>query len=326
MRWPSLAIAVLLAAPIALALSPPSAPQSPSASTGAAVGEIDLAWSAPLSEGASPVAGYHIYRSLSAGSLAHLALVPNVTSFTDSTVPDARPYFYRIAAVNGDGEGPLTDAVSAQAKSPPTAPTAFATATGPGTTNVTLSWAAPVHNGLAPILDYRVYRASSWTGPFTLHATVSGSTFSYVDAIGTINTTFAYKVSALNVHGEGEATAVHNASTAHRSSAPMNVTAAQVFPVSGLLITWDRPLDTGGIPVMAWNVYRSIDGGAFNIYVSITPQFMRYHEERCPIQSTCAYQVAALSALGVGTRSDPTDALMGDAIPVTGRCVPCGNS
>jgi hypothetical protein len=72
-------------------------------------GGISLAWSAPATGG--PATQYRIYR----GGFGKEVLLTTVTgtTFTDVT-PMYTYYFYRIAAVNGSGQGPYTADVGAQ--------------------------------------------------------------------------------------------------------------------------------------------------------------------------------------------------------------------
>jgi hypothetical protein len=73
------------------------------------VGGISLAWNPPASGG--PPTQYRIYR----GAYGKETLLTTVTgtSFTDVT-PMYTYYFYRVAAVNGSGQGPYTADLGAQ--------------------------------------------------------------------------------------------------------------------------------------------------------------------------------------------------------------------
>jgi Big-like domain-containing protein/fibronectin type III domain protein len=67
---------------------------------------VVLAWSTPDDRG-SPISSYNVYRRTgNAGSFAPLATVGgNVNTYTDGTIDPAQTYFYRVTAVNGQGEG-----------------------------------------------------------------------------------------------------------------------------------------------------------------------------------------------------------------------------
>lgn len=83
-----------------------------------------------------------------------------------------------------------------------TAPTAPQTlqATG-GDSQVSLTWSAPASNGGSAVLSYQIYRGLS-AGTETLFASPAGVGTSYVDNTAANNTTYFYKVSAINAVGE----------------------------------------------------------------------------------------------------------------------------
>jgi hypothetical protein len=89
----------------------PAAPSLASATPGA--GTVGLQWSAPAWNGGSAVSGYDIYRGTASGAESLLAQVGNVTSYTDSTVTNGTPYYYKVSAVNSVGEGAQSGELSA---------------------------------------------------------------------------------------------------------------------------------------------------------------------------------------------------------------------
>jgi hypothetical protein len=81
----------------------PGVPQDVSASMD--LGYIDLSWTAPASNGGSPVTQYDIYRGTSSGSETFLATVAGVTTFTDKNVSYGQAYYYTVVAINNKGAG-----------------------------------------------------------------------------------------------------------------------------------------------------------------------------------------------------------------------------
>ena len=67
--------------------------------------EVTLAWTAPESDGGSPVTGYVVLRGASRDALAVVATLGAVTAWTDATVERGTPYYYTVAAVNAVGQG-----------------------------------------------------------------------------------------------------------------------------------------------------------------------------------------------------------------------------
>ena len=77
-------------------------------------GQVALSWSAPVSDGGSPVTGYKIYRGTSSGAESFLVAPAGTgTSYTDGTVTNGTTYFYKVSALNGVGEGVLSNERSA---------------------------------------------------------------------------------------------------------------------------------------------------------------------------------------------------------------------
>ncbi|MGH3136875.1 MAG: fibronectin type III domain-containing protein, partial [Gaiellaceae bacterium] len=96
--------------------SPPDGP--PSAPTGltavAGTSTASLSWNAPTFDGGSPLTGYRVYRGTSPNPTT--ALTPDlgvVTSFQDSGLTNGQTYYYKVSALNANGEGPLSSEASA---------------------------------------------------------------------------------------------------------------------------------------------------------------------------------------------------------------------
>ena len=95
----------------------PSAPQNLTAQAAKGKG-VQLSWSAPASNGGSPITGYNIYRGTFSGgeTPTPLASVGNVTSFKDTSTTRGQTYYYIVKAVNAVGESPASNEASAIAK------------------------------------------------------------------------------------------------------------------------------------------------------------------------------------------------------------------
>lgn len=74
---------------------------------------ITLTWSAPNSEGDSPITNYIIYRGTSSGGETYLTTVDNVLTYTDISVTNDQTYYYKVSAMNSVGEGSQSNEVSA---------------------------------------------------------------------------------------------------------------------------------------------------------------------------------------------------------------------
>jgi len=90
----------------------PGAPRNLTATGG--VLQIILNWEAPDSCNFG-ITNYRIYRSTSPNPTTLLTTVGNVLTYTDSSVTAGTTYYYRVTAVNAEGEGGYSNEVSATA-------------------------------------------------------------------------------------------------------------------------------------------------------------------------------------------------------------------
>ena len=75
--------------------------------------QVTLTWSAPESDGGLPITNYSVYKVDRDGSYALLATIGDVLSYTDKGLTDGVTYYYKVAAVNINGEGPNSTQVHA---------------------------------------------------------------------------------------------------------------------------------------------------------------------------------------------------------------------
>lgn len=190
----------------------PSAPINPIATAGEA--QIQLNWQAPASDGGSPVLNYTVYRGTTSGATPFLTFLGNVLVYVDTGLTSGQTYFYRISATNANGEGLLSNEVSATPIGSPGAPTNLQTSSGDG--YVYLSWDAPANDGGSAVTNYAVYRGTSAAG-VTLLANV-GNVLYYNDTGAVNGQTYYYTVSAVN--GVGESAASTSASATPNAYVP----------------------------------------------------------------------------------------------------------
>ncbi len=97
--------------------NPPLAPLNLQATAGN--GQVNLAWSAPSSNGGAPITSYTIYKSTVQGQETKSVTLTNTsTSYTDTSVTNGQTYYYTITATNIAGESPQSN----EATATPTAP------------------------------------------------------------------------------------------------------------------------------------------------------------------------------------------------------------
>ena len=74
--------------------------------------QVVLAWAAPASDGGSPITGYKLYRSTTSGGAYALIASPTALTYTDTGLTNGQTYWYKVSAVNANGEGANCSAVS----------------------------------------------------------------------------------------------------------------------------------------------------------------------------------------------------------------------
>lgn len=90
-------------------IKPPGEPREVQASAGE--NYVFLIWSAPASDGNSEITNYNIYRSTTSGEENLLVTVSNIFSYNDTTVTNGKTYYYKISAINDEGEGERSEEV-----------------------------------------------------------------------------------------------------------------------------------------------------------------------------------------------------------------------
>jgi fibronectin type 3 domain-containing protein len=167
-------------------------------------GQVNLAWQVPLYNGGYAITGFQVWRSESS-SFANPVLLATATNlnYIDTTAAYNKVYYYKVAAVNEVGASALTAAASASI-TPPGVPTSLVVKVN-GSSNITVTWGAPVSDGGTPVMAYNVYRATSSTGlPVKVAQITASSPLTYVDTSISKGTTYYYWVSAANAAGEGQ--------------------------------------------------------------------------------------------------------------------------
>lgn len=120
--------------------TPPAKPGFPKAPTGltavASTGQIALSWSAPASNGGSPITRYDIYRD-GAGTPFHSVTTRSYTDIVANGVTHA----YRVTAVNKVGHGPYSN--TASGTTPDVASPSPTLSTSPAPSAMPLSGSSP---------------------------------------------------------------------------------------------------------------------------------------------------------------------------------------
>ena len=172
---------------------PPAAPTGLTATTISSSG-IDLTWA----DQAANESGYQLERSDAGGPFAEIALLPaDVIAFSDIRLTPATTYTYRVRAYNAGGTSSYADPTGATTRpNPPAAPTGL-TATPASPTRVDLTWTDHANNETG----FEIERAPGAAGSWSVQAGVAASATSYSDTSVAPETTYRYRLRALNTGG-----------------------------------------------------------------------------------------------------------------------------
>jgi hypothetical protein len=223
----------------------PTAPLNPFAIAGNT--QADVFWTAPLSDGGSPIINYTV--------ISVPATTGPQTTPDDSTtliflgLTNGTPYTFTVFATNVSGNSPasaLTNPVTPSGFTVPGPPQGTsATLISPGL--ITVSWSAPVSDGGSSVLSYKIY-----ADPPDVAAQSVAAAFTTVDFDNTLvnGTLYTFTVTATNAIGESLPSAGATATPAIAPSVPQNFT---VTPRNqGAILTWSPPLSTGGPPILVY--------------------------------------------------------------------------
>ena len=256
-----------------------SAPSAPVVKIGnsATSGKPMLTWNAV--EGAT---SYRIYRSTARGSGYSLLGTTTATSYTNTGAKAGTTYYYRVKACNDAGLSPYSNVVSGKVKSVTLKPSAPVVKIGNSAASgkPMLTW-----NAVSGATSYKVYRATSQNGTYSLLGTVT--TTSYTNTGAKAGTTYYYKVKAVNSAGE---------------SAYSNVVSGRATVTT---LTMGHS-STSGKPQLTWKavsgaasykVYRATaKNGAYSVIN--TTKALTYTNVGAALGTTYYYKVEALNAAG----------------------------
>ena len=341
----------------------------------AAQNDINLSWTSvpDANNGGLTITGYNVERLTSEATATWaditggtpVAPAAGTVDTTDAALDEATgsppvylSYFYRVRAVSAAGNGDWSSVTPGVKLAPPGAPTELTVTAVDQAEQIDLFWKAPENDGEPPLTGYKIersvnYDATAGTGtwvelqanyPATARA-FRDRTLPEIDADATppytAGTTLSYRVTAINVVGEGAASNVDGAISSDKALMPRNLTATLADDMESVVLTWDGPVNDaddnaadGGSPIEGYQIEVD-DGTGFsavlndddppgsvhdvNDLITLEPgsEFEYEHEGLVP-GTSYTYRVRAVNDAGPGHPSDvataSTDAVLPGAV------------
>ena len=254
------------------------------AGNSATSGKPMLTWDAV--DGAT---SYKVYRATSQNGPCRLLGSVTTTTYVNTGAKDGVTYYYKVTAINDSGESAFSNTVSGQNKAVTPKPSAPVVKIGNSATSgkPMLTW-----NAVSGATSYKVYRATSQNGTYSLLGTVTAT--SYINTGAKDGVTYYYKVKAVNSAGESPYSNI----VSGQSKAVTPKPAAPVVKIGHSA--------SSGKPMLTWN---AVDGAAsYKVYratakngaysVINTTKALTYTNTGAALGTTYYYKVEALNAAG----------------------------
>jgi hypothetical protein len=187
------------------AVTPLALPGAPTAVVGTAGnGQVALSWTAPSSNGGSPITGYRVTPSIGGSTQTPILTGSTATTFTVTGLTNGTAYTFTVAAINASGTGP--ESAASAAVTPITVPSAPSAVGGtPADASVALTWTAPSSNGGSAILRYTITPSIGGVAQTPVQTASAGTSFTVTGL--TNGTAYTFTVAAVNAAGTGPASA-----------------------------------------------------------------------------------------------------------------------
>lgn len=166
-------------------------------------------------------------------------------------------YYYRIRTKTSRGFSVFSSILSAKLMRIPDSPTDIPISTSNTNKNqIEITYDGNANNGGSPITNYYLYIDDGNGGNFS-NAIDNLLNKSYTFTGLVTGKLYRIKYSALNVIGEGPASSILSVYTAIKPSAPLNLQKIlnSIVEFGIINISWETPLDNGGLDIVKYNLY-----------------------------------------------------------------------
>ncbi len=260
---------------------------------------VNLAWTV-----VTDATTYKIERSANAGS-TWSTLVPGTpltgssNSYADATALAGTSYLYRISATNTVGTSAASASITALTLPAAPVPTAVANSVS----QITLSW--PAVTGAA---TYKIEFSSDGGTTWAVQATQAGVSYIHTGLI--VDTSYKYRVTAVNATGNSAVSAVVTMSTLLAPPTGFNAT---ITAATTITLGWNAVTDA-----TTYKIERSTDNVTFTTVVPGTPLTgsSTSYADTVLAGTSYYYRISAVDAAGTSTATAAVHATTVPAAPV----------
>jgi parallel beta-helix repeat protein len=205
---------------------------------------------------------------------------------------------YDINIINSDSVDhyPLMNSWD-PSSSPPSSPSGLTVSAG--ITYANLTWKAPLSEGGFPITNYIVYRGTISDNISFYRKVDNILVFNDTNVIGGVP--YYYKVSAVNLLGEGPQSTEASGLPTSLPGEPINLTMNSGD--SFVNLTWNAPVSDGGSPITNYRIYRETESGTETFLTEIG-NILYYNDTNVTNGVEYYYKVSAINEFGEGVISN----------------------
>ena len=264
--------------------------------------QVMLSWEAPSDTGDSAITHYEYQQSLTDtfGSIWTSVIGgESVRQVTVFNLTGGTTYYFRVRAVNSQGEGDVSPEVDVTLYNGPGAPTDLGVTSG--NRQVMLSWEAPSDTGDSDITHYEYQQSLTDTFGSIWVPVIGGESMRQVTIFNlTGGTTYYFRVRAVNSQGEGEVSTEVDVTPYNGPGAPTNLGAT-----SGnrqITLTWETPSIIGASDITHYEYQQSLTDTFDDPWITVGggESIRQVTVASLTGATTYFFRVRAVSAQGVG--------------------------
>ena len=267
-------------APVASNWTRPSSPSPAPSVSSIDSQKLNVSWN-----GVASATSYNVYRSNDANNFSLATTTTSTTlSYWDTGLTAVTRYYYKVGAVNSGGESSTTTAPVGNNLTRPPSPSPAPLVSSIDSQKLNVSW-----NGVTSATSYNVYRSVD-SSNFSLAATTTVTTLSYLDIGLAAGTRYYYKIGAVNSGGESSTTTAPVGNNWTRPAPPSSAPRVSSHSSRILDISWDSVTT-----VTRYNVYRSTDATNFSLATTTSFSTLIYSDTGLSTGTRYYYKIGVVN-------------------------------